>query len=191
MLRRPRANSLVADLRVSQNGGTPKWIGFEWKAVLKWMIWGTPHFRKLPFWWFQPFPTKIHHQGRIGLEWLPGLLHVIQLLVDATTFPCESWELQIYWSSFHFRAVKAIGSLLKAVAKGILRTWPIKKCWHSFCSTIWWPKTDSFPRLSLRPRTLRHVVWLSMTITQRRWGAEIYVTGDIKNNVWGLVLGAK
>jgi hypothetical protein len=36
-------------LRLSINGGTPKWMVYEGKSIYKWMIWGYPHFRKLPY----------------------------------------------------------------------------------------------------------------------------------------------
>ena len=29
-------------LGVSKNKGTPKWMGLQWKTLLKWMIWGKP-----------------------------------------------------------------------------------------------------------------------------------------------------
>jgi len=34
---------------VSKNRGTPKWMEFQWKTLLKWMIWGYHHFRKHPY----------------------------------------------------------------------------------------------------------------------------------------------
>ena len=37
-------------LEVSENGGTSKWkVCLYWKILLKWMIWGYPHFRKPPY----------------------------------------------------------------------------------------------------------------------------------------------
>ena len=34
---------------VSKKYGYPKMDGVYWKAILKWMIWGYPYFRKHPY----------------------------------------------------------------------------------------------------------------------------------------------
>ena len=35
---------------VSKNSGTPKWMVYNEKSLLKWMIWGeNPYFRKHPY----------------------------------------------------------------------------------------------------------------------------------------------
>ena len=39
----------VTHMGVSKNRGTPKFYGLQWKALLKWMIWGYPYFRKHPY----------------------------------------------------------------------------------------------------------------------------------------------
>ena len=39
----------VIDLDVSENRGTPKWMVYNGKPLLKWMIWGHHYFRKHPF----------------------------------------------------------------------------------------------------------------------------------------------
>ena len=36
-------------LGVSKNRGTPKWMVYNGKTLLKWMIWGYHYFRKHPF----------------------------------------------------------------------------------------------------------------------------------------------
>ena len=36
-------------MRVSINGGSPKWMVYYGKSLFKWMIWGFPHFRKPPY----------------------------------------------------------------------------------------------------------------------------------------------
>ena len=43
-----RGSSSCKQLEVSWGGGVPKMDGFQWKILLKWMIWGYPHFRKPP-----------------------------------------------------------------------------------------------------------------------------------------------
>ena len=40
--------SLVKYMGVSKNGGTPKWMVYKGKPLLKWMIWGYPYFWKHP-----------------------------------------------------------------------------------------------------------------------------------------------
>ena len=47
-------SSLKIDGGVSINKGTPKWMVYKWKTLLKWMIWGYPYFRKHP--WLQDNP---------------------------------------------------------------------------------------------------------------------------------------
>ena len=34
---------------VSKNRGTPKWMVYDGKTLLKWMIWGYPYFWKHPY----------------------------------------------------------------------------------------------------------------------------------------------
>ena len=34
---------------VSRNSGTPKWMVYNGKSLLKWMIWGYPYFWKHPY----------------------------------------------------------------------------------------------------------------------------------------------
>ena len=38
----------IPHLGVSKNSGTPKWMVYNGKSILKWMIWGYPWFWKLP-----------------------------------------------------------------------------------------------------------------------------------------------
>ena len=38
-----------ANVGVSKYRGIPKWIGLQWKTLLKWMIWGYHYFWKHPF----------------------------------------------------------------------------------------------------------------------------------------------
>ncbi len=41
-------------LDVSKNRGTPKWMVYNWKTLLKWMIWGYHYFWKHPICLFPP-----------------------------------------------------------------------------------------------------------------------------------------
>ena len=59
--------SLVwVDLGVSKNRGTPKWMVYNGKPLLKWMIWGeNPPFKETPIWVWQ--------RGLDGVElWTAG-----------------------------------------------------------------------------------------------------------------------
>ena len=49
---------------VSKNRGTPKWMVYNGKSLLKWMIWGYPYFWKHP----NRASTKVDLQAQRGLE---------------------------------------------------------------------------------------------------------------------------
>ena len=38
-----------SEMGVSKNRGTPKWMVYNWKTLLNWMIWGYHYFRKHPY----------------------------------------------------------------------------------------------------------------------------------------------
>ena len=56
---------------VSKNRGTPKWMVYNGKPLLKWMIWGIPPFKETSIWPFSMQET--HRKPAIeGLGWIPG-----------------------------------------------------------------------------------------------------------------------
>ena len=93
----------VTHMGVSINGGTPKFLVYNGKSYLKWMIWGYPHFRKPPHVygssWGQEFKIKLNMHASCLIAWPlvmdpPGLRRVeIVLWGNATHL-----ESLLYWS---------------------------------------------------------------------------------------------
>ena len=48
------SSSLYGDLCPTM--GTPKWMVYDGETLLKWMIWGYPHFRRHPY---SSLPMKV------------------------------------------------------------------------------------------------------------------------------------
>ena len=67
---------------VSKNRGTPEWMVYNGKPLLKWMIWGYPYFRKHRNGIF--FPTISEMMGFYS-QFLPQTLKIFRFFRDRWT----------------------------------------------------------------------------------------------------------
>ena len=86
----PKLLCIDSDMAVSENGGTPKWMVYNGKPLLKWMIWGYPYFRKHPYrlWdlWDDLSFFCAFHGSAFSLEHhLPNRQRTCKILNECTT----------------------------------------------------------------------------------------------------------
>ena len=79
---------------VSKNRGTPKWMVYNGKSYIKWMIWGYPYFRKHPYhfnylsrWCLVTGPKKTCDHLEISILKLKGCRYFI----ISTAHPLFNW----------------------------------------------------------------------------------------------------